>query len=183
MGIAQKVADNLSQANNNVGQQPQITFPGYKRALAAALSGGEYPLSPGAQGTLDAVRADLQRATGGSNAVRTNGSPTAYNLTAPGWLGEKLYGDNLLKPGGLVAKIPGVKGVIDASRDTIQQKLANALLNPDVMAGYLASPQPSFVARATAPIAKQLPQLSSVLLPRNEALAAALRQQQGSVQP
>ena len=97
MEVANELLGKLETNNFDASGMPKIDYRGYKAALSRALRDSEYGIDPKAQGVLEAVQRDLQRATA-SNAVRTSGSDTAFNLQAPGWLARHFYGPNYEGP-------------------------------------------------------------------------------------
>jgi len=70
---------------------------------------GPYPLSPNAQNTLEGIQNDLQRDTV-SNAVKSAGSDTRYNMAADSWLANKLYGPTYGGNGTLPKIVGGALG-------------------------------------------------------------------------
>lgn len=90
------------------------------------------------------MQRDLQRETV-SNAVRTPGSDTAYNLGAPGWLASKVYGPNFRGGGtlsSLAGKLPlGVGPFLTSFRDIGARNVFNQaqrlMLDPAGMAAQL----------------------------------------------
>ena len=107
MELANELRDKISTNVFDANGMPKIDYRGYRSALAKALGNSEYGIDPKAQTVLENIQKDLQRATA-SNAVRTSGSDTAFNLAAPGWLAQRVYGKDYggptgaLKVGGMV---------------------------------------------------------------------------------
>lgn len=92
MEAAAQVINKVSQGALNSAGEPQITLPAYRSALAKALSGAKYGIQPEAESALQAVQSDLQRQSV-SSSLKSPGSDTAFNLQAPSWLGQQLYGE------------------------------------------------------------------------------------------
>lgn len=106
MEAAGGILDNVGGAGRgaNTSGVPQVTLARYSSALKQAQK-TPFGLDPEAQKALEAVQADLQRASI-SHGLTSPGSDTAFNLQAPGWLAGKLYGDNFTgTPSG--AKVAG----------------------------------------------------------------------------
>jgi hypothetical protein len=149
---ASSILDRLNPVGLNADQRPVVTLSRYNSALNQANKGA-YPLSPQAQDALGNVRRDLQRESV-SNSVRSPGSDTAYNLSAPGWLSSKFYGKNF-NGGGPISKLVGaglgsiVPGIGTVGGYLGAEKLANVantrvfnaaqrlMLNPQAMADEL----------------------------------------------
>lgn len=91
MEVGQQIANGLGTRTMNAGGVPEIQMMPYRSALTSAMKGAKYGIDANALNTLQGIGQDLQRATV-SNAVRSPGSDTAYNLAANGWLARQLYG-------------------------------------------------------------------------------------------
>lgn len=95
MEAARSLLDNVGGLNRSLDSSgtPAVTLSRYSTELAKALKNSPHGIDPAAQKTLEAVQADLQRASI-SNSLKSAGSDTKYNLSAPDWLTSKLYGDS-----------------------------------------------------------------------------------------
>ena len=102
------------RALNSTGDTA-LTLNNYQAAVKKALSEeGAYGMSPEATKTTDAIAADLQRQSSGAAAVPKVGSDTAYNLQAPNWLSEKLFGSDLSGQNtALPAASAGIGGLLE----------------------------------------------------------------------
>jgi hypothetical protein len=145
---------------------PMMTLPAYRSSLQSSLNGSDFPIQPDALRSLQAIQSDLQRESA-SNALRSAGSDTAYNLQAPGWLARQLYGADF--SGGYTPKIAGgtlgalggfvmghglggvggaaagaaAGGKISAiANQRVMGALADALADPKAMADLLARTRP-----------------------------------------
>lgn len=188
MEAAGRVLDDVSGSGRsaNAAGDAQVTLGRYSQALARALKKAPYGISHEGESALRAVEQDLQRASI-SNSVRVPGSDTAYNLQAPGWLSQQLYGSNFAGTpnaarvvGGLAGGIGGALhgGPIGATtgavagaatmnklaqmgQERVNAALADALLNPGKAAALLQSQAikgPTKAALA-ALLAQRAPQL------------------------
>jgi hypothetical protein len=169
---ASGILDRLGSVGLGADQRPVLTLSRYNSALNQANK-GPFPLSPQAKNALGNVQKDLQR-EGVSGSVRTPGSDTAYNLSAPGWLASKLYGSNF-NGGGPIGKLAGaalgsiVPGIGTVGGYLGAEKLASVansrvfdavqklMLNPQTMADELdklAAKNPA-LARALGRLTQQ----------------------------
>lgn len=175
MEAAGSILDNVAgggRSANSSGTE-QITLPGYRAALAKALNDSPYGLDPAAQAKLEAVQADLQRASI-SNSVKSPGSDTSYNLQAPGWLAKQLYGGNFQGPGSLVKGAAAAAGgalgggfsgaaggylgaskLAEVASKRVNDALAEALLNPAKAQQLL---QPSSISPVWQQLLQRAPQ-------------------------
>lgn len=185
MEAGQSILGNLGDRDPNASGAPQVNLTAFNGQLKKAL-GGKYGIAPDAQAALEGVQSDLQRSAI-SNSVRAPGSDTAYNLQAPGWLGQQLYGTEFqggkVVPGLLGALsgaaafthgagITGTGGAIaagayagkklsDFASQRVNNALAEALLNPDVAQQILT--QQASPSRIPASVLARIPQASLLL--------------------
>ncbi len=188
MEAAQQVADKLGGRAMNAAGVPDIQLNGYRSALAQAMKGSAFGIDPLAQGTLQGIGQDLQRSSI-SNAIKSPGSDTAYNLAANGWLAKNLYGANFQGATGLGKTAAagaallgghpmGAAGILAGGNKLgqmvggrLESKLSGLLMNPDSLLPYLDArvASPSLMgnlladsARAASPLAYRVaPLLSS----------------------
>jgi hypothetical protein len=200
MEAGQSILDNLGNRAPNASGAPQLTLSGFNAQLNKA-TGGRYGIAPDAEQKLQAVQADLQRA-GISNSVRSSGSDTAYNLQAPGWLGQALYGSHF-QGGNLVPSLVGAvsglaafthggglpgaaaaatgaaygsKKIADFASKRVNDALAEALLNPEVARGLLTEAKQN--PRAFQGLLSRFPQMGLLM---SNAASAEQPQFQGLV--
>jgi hypothetical protein len=129
-----------------------VALQKYSTALKSALDKAPYGVDPEAKAALEAVQADLQRATV-SNSVRSTGSDTAYNLRAPGWLAKLLYGGDFTgKPAAgqlLGAALGGGAGALSGGLGAAGGAAAGAAAGGKI-AGLAQNRVNSMMARALA---------------------------------
>ena len=198
MEAAQGMADRLGSRSLGSGGLPQLTLTGYNSALAQALKGAApHGIDPAAQQALEGVQQDLQRASI-SNSVRASGSDTSYNLQAPGWLGNQLYGPGFSGAGkipralgaalgyhihptleGAGAGYFAAKKIGDLANSRTSNALAELLSDPQKFLDAIQPSAPGPLNRfAQSPagqtVMRQIPQISPILMNRQQALAAQL---------
>jgi hypothetical protein len=163
MEVGQQIANGLGTRAMNAGGVPEIQMMPFRAALTKAMNGGDaakYGIDANALNTLQGIGQDLQRATV-SNAVRSPGSDTAYNLAANGWLARNLYGPNFQGATGigktaaagaaLLSGHPLAAGGIFAGGNKVGQMVGNRLQSR--LSGLLLDPNsvlPYLDARAAA---------------------------------
>lgn len=154
MEAGQQISGSLGTRALDANGLPQLQLSPYRTALVQALKSQKYGIAPDALTSLQGVGQDLQRSTV-SNSLRTPGSDTAYNISANGWLGKQLYGQNY-EGAGNAAKLTGaaaaavtghpmVAGGILAGGNKagqfvggrLNKELGNFLLNPSEFLPYL----------------------------------------------
>lgn len=154
MQAGQQIANGLGTRAMNAGGAPEIQLNPYRTALMQAMKAQQYGIDPAALQSLQGIGQDLQRATV-SNAVRSPGSDTAYNLAANGWLARQLYGPTFGGAGN-VAKAVGALGATALGHPMVglgilgganrvgqmiggrlQDRLSGLLMNPDTVLPYL----------------------------------------------
>ncbi|MGN6410815.1 hypothetical protein [Trinickia sp.] len=166
MEVGQQIANGLGTRAMNAGGAPEIQMMPFRSALTSAMKGAQYGVDPGALQSLQGIGQDLQRATV-SNAIRSPGSDTAYNLAANGWLARQLYGPtfggagNLAKGVGALGAtalghpmvglgiLGGANKVGQMVGGRLQDRLTGLLMDPNAVLPYLD-------ARAAA-AAQQIP--------------------------
>lgn len=98
----------MNRKTLNTAGDTSLTLSNVQSAINKALSEeGHYGVTPGTAATLDGVKADLQRQSGGAAAVKSSGSDSVYNLQAPNWLSGKLFGADLSGEGNTMPAIVG----------------------------------------------------------------------------
>lgn len=173
MQAGQQIANSLGTRALDVNGLPQLQLNAYRSALVKALNGQKYGIDAEALTKLQGIGQDLQRGTI-SNALRTPGSDTAYNVAANGWLARQLYGKDFEgasmlgrglgalgstiagHPMGGVAVLAGGKKLGQSVGAGLNNNLQELLLNPDLMLPYLDAATP-----------KNTPQTLGQLLRRN----------------
>lgn len=190
MEAAGSVLDHVAGAGRgaNSAGDAQVTLPRVASALAKALKNSPYALDDKTQAGLEAVQADLQRASI-SNSIRSPGSDTSFNLQAPGWLAGKLYGADMT--GGakgakaLAAALGGLGGMITGGPmgaaggataghaiankvSTMGQQraaamLAKALAEPQYAAELLQQAQQAKTALPPPGVSARIPQMNLLL--------------------
>jgi len=158
MEAGRQISDALSTGALDASGNPIVSLGGFRGKYAKALRGADFGISPEAQATLNAVQKDLQRSTI-SNAVRTPGSDTAFNLKAPGWLGAHFYGRDFEGPtstgkiiGGLLgggvtghpilgaaAGYAGAEKIGQFAGNRVNDVMSKALLDRQLMADLLSA--------------------------------------------
>lgn len=157
------------------------------------MGGADYGIDQNALGTLQGIGQDLQRASV-SNAIRTSGSDTAYNLAANGWLARNLYGPNFGGATGLGRTVGAIGaaavghpmiglGILGGGSkigqmvgSRLNDQLSDLLLNPqgflpylDARAGGAAATRNQMLARALVQRARYVPALvTPQLAPPNQ---------------
>lgn len=191
METARSLLDNvggLNRAANSSGA-PAVTLTRYSSELAKALKNSPYGIEPDAQKTLEAVQADLQRASI-SNSLRSAGSDTVYNIQAPGWLAKNIYGEGFSGTpsaaklagalgGGITGALTG--GPFGAGTGAMAGAAAMSKLSGlgqsrvnDLYARALSDPE--FAAELAQTAAKVKPGATSSILLKSPQLAALLQQ-------
>jgi hypothetical protein len=127
MEAANSVRDYFANRPLDVGRNPFLTLSGFNTALDRAQN-LDYGLSPEANQAFEGIRQSLQNETL-SNAIRTAGSDTAYNLRAPSWLSGKLLGPDL--EGGVAGKVPIVGGIAKKIAPDVNTIRAQILMDPE----------------------------------------------------
>lgn len=166
MQAGQQIAGTLGTRGLDVNGLPQIQLSPYRTALVQALKKQAYGIDEGAHKTLQGIGQDLQRSTI-SNSLRSPGSDTAYNIAADGWLARQLYGKDFggatmlgKGVGALGATLTGHPligaGIIGGGKKlgetvakSLNEQLAELLLNPEALLPYLDAKQaPKALARS-----------------------------------
>lgn len=131
---ANGVVDYFKNRGFDVNQNPKIELTGFNTALNRAMN-TEHGFTPEAQAAFQGIQKDLQVAST-SNALRSAGSDTVYNLTAPNWLQSHLYGKDMAG-GGTLSKaahyvpLPIGPGLLSPG-PKMNEMLAKALADPEV---------------------------------------------------
>src|SRR5258708_39676900 len=86
-----------------------MSLHAYQLSVRNSCNGSEFPYQPDAVSALQAIQNDLQRETA-SNALKSAGSDTAYNLRAPGLLSRSLYGADYSGGGAAPRAVGGLLG-------------------------------------------------------------------------
>lgn len=154
MEAGQAIANGLGTRAMNAGGVPEIQMMPFRSALQSAMKNSPYGIDANALQSLQGIGQDLQRATV-SNAVRSPGSDTAYNLAANGWLAKQLYGPtfggagNIGKAAGAIGAaalghpmiglgiLGGGNKIGQMVGSRLQDRLSGLLLNPDTALPYL----------------------------------------------
>lgn len=154
MEVGQQIANGLGTRAMNAGGAPEIQMMPFRSALQSAMKGAPYGIDANALQQLQGIGQDLQRSTV-SNAVRSPGSDTAYNLAANGWLAKQLYGPtfggagNMGKAVGALGAtalghpmvglgiLGGANKVGQMVGNRLQDRLAGLLMNPNTVLPYL----------------------------------------------
>lgn len=173
MEAGQQIANQLGTRALDVNGLPQLQLNAYRAALVKALNEQKHGVDAEALKKLQGIGQDLQRGTI-SNALRTPGSDTAYNIAANGWLARQLYGKDFEgasmlgrglgalgatisgHPMGGVAVLAGGKKLGQAVGTNLNNNLQELLLNPELILPYLEAATP-----------KNTPQTLGQLLRRN----------------
>lgn len=174
MEAGQQMANDLGMLRNvDTNGVPMMNLSRYRTALVKALKDQPHGIDAEALKALQGVGQDLQRGTI-SNALRTPGSDTAYNIAANGWLAKQLYGQDFGGAsmlgrglGALGATISGHPmagaGIMAGGKKLgetvgkgLNENLQQLLLEPDLLLPYLDAATP-----------KNSPQALGAMLRRN----------------
>jgi hypothetical protein len=154
MEVGQQIANGLGTRAMNAGGAPEIQLMPFRSALTSAMKGAQFGIDPNALGTLQGIGQDLQRATV-SNAIRSPGSDTAYNLAANGWLARQLYGPTFGGAGNLGKAVGAIGatalghpmvglGILGGGNkigqmvgSRLQDRLAGLLMDPNAILPFL----------------------------------------------
>jgi hypothetical protein len=172
MQAGQQIAGTLGTKALDTNRLPSIQMPAFKIALVKAIKDQEYGIDPAAHQALQGVGQDLQRATI-SNALRSPGSDTAYNIAANGWLGRQIYGQNFGGATGLGRTIGSIGAMLTGhpyvgaglllqgnklgqlAGNRLNEQLAELLLQPQSLLPYLENAKPKEIPQALLPLLRR----------------------------
>lgn len=165
MEAGQQIANQLGTRALDTLGMPQLQLNAYRSALVKALKDQPHGIDAEALNALQGVGQDLQRGTI-SNALRTPGSDTAYNVAANGWLARQLYGQDfggasmlgrgLGALGATVSGSPvagaailgGGKKLGQSVGNNLNESLQELLLDPKLLLPYLDAATPKNTPQA-----------------------------------